>query len=280
MNKNWMDSLVEDSTAARYIAWVGELEFAGCTEDDRTGRTVSFLLRRPTEDLTKAHPFSAHTRRRRGHVGTMFTMSLAAFDGETPATKDGLFSVMLLNWGSGPKGDTVKFLLNFETERHPFLGCQRAAKDERATRWMSTFLEEDDQSQPVNQAQRDRLEPVSHRSICVECDQPLRREPNGPHQGELRGHLASCSVVRPKKQQIRNSNLAAQFIKNPVFWQYLETHGEHVGNHMEADGILKLMLRISSKAELDSDPSAAAEFTRLREEFVAWQQANGIDPTA
>lgn len=266
MTKNWMDDLVGASTVARHIAYAGELEFAGCTEDDRTGRTVTFLLRRRPEDLLKAHPFSPHTRRRRGHAGTQFEVSLELFSGSGPS---GMQPMMLLNWGASPKGETVKFLLTFDAEKHPFLGCQRAAKDEEPTRWMAAFIEVDDQSQAVDQVQREKIEAVtSHRGICLECNQ--RVEPTG-------AHLASCSAVAPRrkpKQQIRNSNLAAQFIKNERFWKYLhEEHGYETTSQQEADVALKQLLHIDSKAQLDdaSYPSIANNFHMLREAFVKWQ---------
>jgi hypothetical protein len=238
---NWLNTLVDASPAKRHIAYAGELEFAGCTEDDRTGRTVTFLLRRPVEELTSAHPFSAHTRRRRGHAGTLFEMSLAALDdpkkGALPPI--GMFSVMLLNWGASPKGETAKFLLNFEQEKHPFLVCQRAAREQQPTRWMAVFVETDDQSQPVDQAQRAAIE------------QP-----------------------RKPKQQIRNSNLAAQFTKNPRFWQYMSQMFGYVAIDEDGgDSALKAHLTIDSKADLDRPGTrAAAEFEDLRIDFVEWQE--------
>lgn len=237
---NWLNTLVDASPAKRHIAYAGELEFAGCTEDDRTGRTVTFLLRRPVEELLTSHPFSAHTRRRRGHAGTMFEVSLAALDdpkgGALPPI--GMFSVMLLNWGASPKGETAKFLINFEQEKHPFLVCQRAAKDQQPTRWMAVFVETDDQSQIVDQEQRAAIE------------QP-----------------------RKPKQQIKDSNLARLFTKNERFWRYMrDTFGYHMTDEHDADMALKAHLTIDSKADLDRDPRKAAEFNDLREDFVAWQE--------
>lgn len=237
MTKNWMDDLVGASTVARHIAYAGELEFAGCTEDDRTGRTVTFLLRRRPEDLLKAHPFSPHTRRRRGHAGTQFEVSLELFSGAGPS---GMQPMMLLNWGASPKGETVKFLLTFDAEKHPFLGCQRAAKDQEATRWMAAFIEVDDQSQAVDQVQRETVEQLA---------QP-----------------------RKPKQQIRNSNLAAQFIKNERFWQFLrETTGFDVTDTGSADGALKAITGAASKADFDRGLEEARKFDDLRTEFVEWQ---------
>lgn len=239
MSKNWLDDLVDASPAASHIAYAGEIEFAGCTEDDRTGRTVTFLLRREKEDLLKAHPFSAHTRRRRGHAGTQFEMSLASLNekGNEPI---GMFSVMLLNWGASPKGETVKFLLGFEQEKHPFLVCQRAGKDQPGTCWMAAFIETDDQSQAVNQKQREKVE--------------------------------QAATLRKPKQQIKNSNLAAQFIKNPRFWEFLNTtFGYRVKSTMEADGALKALTEADSKSQFDQPGIFGIRFNDLREEFVEWQ---------
>lgn len=239
MSKNWLNDLVDASPASRHIAYAGEIEFAGCTEDDRTGRTVTFLLRRPVEELLTSHPFSAHTRRRKGHAGTMFEMSLGALDDPKTGTLPpiGIFSVMLLNWGASPKGETTKFLLNFEQEKHPFLVCQRAAKDQQPTRWMAVFIETDDQSQVVDQQQRAAVE----------------------------------QIAAPKKQQIRNSNLAAMFIKNPRFHQFMrDIHGFHATDEHDADLALKALLGIDSKADLDA-PMGGEMFNALREEFVEWQ---------
>lgn len=238
---NWLNNLVDSSPAQRHVAWAGEIEFAGCTEDDRTGRTVTFLLRRPVEELLKSHPFSAHTRRRRGRAGTQFEASLQPI-AEKPdvGVPGGLHSMMLLNWGASPKGETVKFLLTYEKDRHPFLGCTRAARDVEATRWMAVFVETDDQSQAVDQAQRAAIE------------QP-----------------------RKPKQQIKNSNLAAQFIKDPKFHAFaLDMYGDPVDSAETADQWMKRLLMVTSKAEFDRGGDPAERFEELRDEFVQWQLDN------
>jgi hypothetical protein len=248
--KNWVNDLVDASPVARHVAYAGELEFAGCTEDDRTGRTVTFLLRRPLEDMTKAHPFSAHTRRRRGHAGTLFEVSLQLISGAGPT---GMHSMMLLNWGAGPKGETAKFLLNFEEAKHPFLQCQRAAREQEATRWMAAFIETDDQSQAVDQKQRAAVE----RSTSIIAG--------------TEAFVHGKEPMRKPKQQIKNSNLAAQFIKNERFWKYLkEMHGHEVTSTNDADRALKWITDVSSKAEFDSHPKDNW-FDDLRGEFVQWQ---------
>lgn len=232
---NWLNTLVDASPAKRHIAYAGELEFAGCTEDDRTGRTVTFLLRRSVEELMTAHPFSAHTRRRRGHAGTLFEASLQIIGGQGPA---GMQSMMLLNWGASPKGETARFLLNYEAEKHPFLVCQRAGKDVQPTRWMAVFVETDDQSQVIDQAQRAAVE----------------------------------QALKPK-QQLKDSNLARVFTKNERFWKFMvEINGFHVTDEYEADAALKGYLGIDSKADLDRGGKATDDFAQLRQEFVEWQE--------
>lgn len=259
--KNWLDDLVDSSPAARHVAWAGEVSFLSAREDDRTGRVVQLALHRRPEELRTAHPFSAHTRRRRGHTGTVFEASFSPIE----AGPEFIGGMMLLNWGSGPKGDTATFLINFESERHPFLTCQRSAKDQPATRWMAVFVETDEQSAPVDQKQRERVEDIQ-RSVDVE------------HAAEL---LGVPPPKRKPKQQIKNSNLAAQFIKNERFWRFArEAHGDlSVDNTADADTFLKHYCEVSSKAELDRVPYAMQEFDRLREEFVAWQQERGYDLT-
>jgi hypothetical protein len=234
VSKSWLDDLVDSSAVKRHVAWAGELEFKSATESDRAGRTVQFLLRRQQQELASAHPFSAHTRRRRGHAGTMFLMSLEPLNGGPPLAG----GAMLLNWASTPKGETVTFLINYEAERHPFLSCTRAGKDQEPTRWMAVFIEEDEQSAPVDQVQRAAVE------------QALTRKP---------------------KQQIKDSNLARLFTKNERFWRYMrEEHGFHVTDEFEADVALKALLGIDSKADLDREPHE--DWTLLREAFVQWQE--------
>jgi hypothetical protein len=263
MTENWLTDLVDKSPLKRHVAWAGELEFRSATESDRIGRTVQFTLRRQPKDLGTAHPFSAHTRRRRGRAGTMFTMSLDPI-GPGQAFVGG---AMLLNWSASPKGETVTFLLNFEPERHPFLGCTRPAKGVEASRWMAVFVEEDDQSAPVDQHDRDAFSAlcpdpaIEGQSVCMVC----RKSP---------AERCICDVPakRKPKQQIKNSNLARIFTKSERFWKFLsEVHGFIATDEHSADDALKALLAIDSKADLDRGMKAA-EFEDLRIEYVDWQE--------
>lgn len=239
MSTNWLNDVIGNSPAKRHVVWAGELEFKSATETDRVGRTVQFLLRRPPDQLNSAHPFSAHTRRRRGHAGTIFTMSLEPI-GQGRAMCGG---AMLLNWSSSPKGETVTFLINYDSEHHPFMGCKRAAKDVEPSRWMAVFIEEDDTSAPVDQAQR------------AAAEQAL--------------------TLRKPKRRVKNSNLARLFTKDSKFWKFMtEVHGYHVTDEYEADVALKAHLNIDSKADLDRLDGVDADscdWSQFRNEYVEWQ---------
>lgn len=253
--KNWLDDL-KGRPMARNVAWAGELVFAGANESDRGGRTVRFTVVRSAEEKGQAHPFAAHTMRRKGFAGTRFQMALTPF--EECRLPEFLSEVILLGWTDGPKGATVTFGLPLDDIRlkhdgqnsqiisglqHPFIGCTRAAKGNAPSRWMAVFVELNDEDAPVDQVQRAKVE-------------------------------------KPK-QKIRNSNLAAQFIKNPRFHEYLERrHGAGaILSAADADRWLKVACAIESKAQLDSEPTAAEVFDLLRQDFVDWQIARGYDTT-
>lgn len=242
----WLDELASASVRTK-VAFSGELEFAGATEDDRTGRVVKFRLVRAPEDAAQAHPFAVHTRRRRGHAGTRFEASFVELDGKM----EGMYEVMLLNWGDGPQGATVTLLLNYETNAHPFLWCSRASKDSAGTRFMCVFVEVNDDDEIVDQERRERVEAA---------------------------HKAGKA---PQKL----SNVAAQIIKNPRFHEWLrETQPEDTEwTVRKADAWLKHMLGVDSKADLDKEGpehvAPVAKFHRMRAAFVEWQTAAGYDTT-
>lgn len=242
---SWIDSLVNErsSPAQRHTAWVGEVEFMMAQESDSAGRTVKLRLIGRPEDQGKSHPFSKFTRKRRGKAGSRFEASFAAVTGDQQL----MLEVMLLNWQSNPQGDTVVFLLNQESAQHPFMGCTRGSKDAPGTRWMVVAVEIDDSQELVQQGKVEQLEQA-------------RR--TGREQ-----HL---------------SNAARLLTKNPRFWEFLtETcaHGE-VRSTSDADALLKDVVRIESKSELDSDAPESVEkivaFHRLREGFVTWQERDNL----
>lgn len=233
------------------IAWQGALAFNGASEDDRTGRTVQFFLLREGEDLLSAHPFARYTRRRRGHAGTRFHAVFSPVGGGEPIGGE----VMLLNWGDGPGGATVKFLLGADDEDHPFMNCTRRSKDGSADTFMGVLLELDDDDEVINQAKRERYEAA----------------------------------------QQKLSNVAAMMVKHPHFHAWLnetanfpslpKVEGNPCGPGGEAlftaefaNEWLKETLGISSKSELDGKNKAAQhKFLKLRAAYNEWLDATKID---
>lgn len=142
--------MVDDSPAARHIAWTGELMFAGAREDDKVGRTVKFDIRVQPEDVGKANPFATFTRRRAGHAGTIFE---ASFAGIFNNTFELAAEVMLLNWSDGPSGSSVTFVLPPVGTTNPFMWCTRGQSN-----FMAVLLEKADDETFVDQKKRERVE--------------------------------------------------------------------------------------------------------------------------
>lgn len=146
---DWLEDMVRVSPAARHVAWVGELSFAGARDDDRAGRTVRFNVVVAPENVGKANPFSSYTRRRAGHAGTRFKASLAAIGNGF----EWMDEVMLLGWSDGPKGSSVTFVIPPTEDRHPFFQFER-----NTSSFMVTLIEISDDETPVDQVKRDRVE--------------------------------------------------------------------------------------------------------------------------
>lgn len=146
----WLDKMVQESPSARYVAWAGELLFAGAKWDDKQGRTVKFLVRQLPESVGTEHPFAQYTRRRAGHAGTIFE---AAFAGIAPLSQEFMVELMLLGWADGPAGQTVTFLMHDDAIHTTML---RRVRDQDA--WMATLLEKQDDETVVDQPKRERVE--------------------------------------------------------------------------------------------------------------------------
>lgn len=241
----WIDDLsLKDVRAASTVAFAGEVEFSSARETDSGGRTVQLRLVRTPEDVSKAHPFSRFTRRRRGKGGSRFEASFAMIDGNDERMEE----LVLLNWTSNPRGDFVDFLVSNEAAQHPFMGCSRPSKDAPGTRWMMIAVERDDDEQIVRQGAAEQLE---------------RQRRTGKVQ-----HL---------------SNVARIMTKNERFWEFLSESMAACNNEAIADRLLKEFCRIESKAELDTQGPEGirkiASFHKLRALFIEWQEAEGYDVT-
>lgn len=223
-----------------HIAWSGEFRLAGAREDDRIGRTVKFDIVPTPQTSTQINPFAAHTRRRAGHGGTRFNLSLVEIVDEfTAPSGEWLQEVMLLGWADGPKGQTVTFLLQpgafsgQSVSAHPFMYKDRGAA------YMGVAVELGDDDVVVNQEKRERVE---------------------------RGGQ-------------KQSNAAAQIIKNPHYWEWCGVGQgpgtDSAGAVRAADEHLKAACGITSKSQLDSEPDAVRLFRVHLNDFVAWQEENG-----
>jgi hypothetical protein len=153
---------------------------------------------------------------------------------------------MLAGWADGPQGATVTFWLSPDEPRHPFLGCTRASAQTPGDRFTAAFVELADDGTAVEQEAAERHEKAAQ---------------TGKYQ-----HL---------------SNVAALFIKNPRFHDFLRDRVDLRDWTTDlADKWLKHYLKIDSKSELD-DPKnrdAIAGFVRIKEKFVAWQADQGDQP--
>lgn len=235
MKKPWINDIISPNVKD-WIAWQGALAFNGASEDDRTGRTVQFFLLREGEDLLSAHPFARYTRRRRGHAGTRFHAVFSPVGGGDPISDE----VMLLNWGDGPGGATVKFLLNVE-DHHPFMTCKRRSKDGSADTFMGVLMELDDDDEVINQVKRERYEAAQQKL----------------------SNVAAMMVKHPHFHQF-----------------LLETVGEQQRpwDAEFADRYLKDLLVIDSKAELDGkNKEAQHKFIKLRAAYNEWLDSTKID---
>lgn len=240
---SWLDEIAAASPMRSKIGWQGELEFAGATEDDRAGRTVTFRIVRRPEELGSAHPFATFTRRKGKSAGTIFEASI--FSVAAPDKAAYSDQIMLKNWSDGPRGAIVQFVLDEGADTHPFLGYSRASKDSAGSRFMAVLLEKADDETIVDQEQQERAE---------------------------RG-------ARTGRQQ-KTSNVAAMLIKEPRFHEYLRETVEAVDwNTALADRWLKARCKIDSKAALDvpAMQPAVAAFERIRKRFEAWREEQGDD---
>lgn len=242
----WIEDVVSKSPSRAIIALALEIEYCGATDSDTAGRRVKFRIVLPPEDIGATHPFAKFTRRRRGQVGTRFEASFAGID----HPQELMIELQLCNWTTTPKGAFVEFQISYEPDKHPFMGFARASATAAGTRWMMTCVEKDDSETIVNQ---------------------------------VKAELAERSHRAGRRQTM--SNVARYLTKNTRFHAFLE---EYVGvvppwTTDRADVWLKHALGIASKADLDgAGPEAVAaivKFDKVREFFVAWQEANGYDMT-
>ena len=230
------------------ISFKGELEFAGASEDDKLGRVVKFRIVKRPEDIGLAHPFATGRRRKAKAPGTRFFGSFASVQsGEVMHFGE----VMLLGWADGPGGSTVSFILDTETEKHPFIGYTRASRGSAGSRFMAALAEMSDDEQPINEAKREAVE----------------------------GPVAAEKPAKAHHQTL--SNYAALMSKDARFHDWLREHVRSCDwTPEEADNWIKGVCRIESKRELDSPGDACDRFHRLvRRPYSDWLDEQGMAST-
>lgn len=213
------------------VFYCGELEFAGASESDTTGRKVKFKLIRPPAEIGHLNPFSQATLRRGGRAGSRFRLSLAAID---PDHGDLLLEVMLLAWADGPAGSTVTLLLDADLMDHPFMASRRPEPKTAGTRWMAVFADiMDDET--------------------IATAGPIQQISQNGYEHTQSGH----------KQKL--SNQAAILVKSKAFHDWIAKDERYI--HGNPNDTLKFICGVGSKSELDTNHMAAVKFLSLRTAF-------------
>lgn len=218
------------------VAWKGEVTLKRAQWDSANGHTVQFNLPDPGGD-DKANPFKRFTKMRKNKVGTRFEAVIFDTAPEPAcAYNDG---AMLKGWTDSNTGQTVSFwLANVEGVEHPLAGYREGDA------FVIALVELSDEDEPIDQDKRERAEQVQEK-----LDKPRRRE-----------QLVSqgCALV----------------CNNPDFWRYLEelVGGPPVTSAESAATIMRELLGIQSRRELDQSPELAAKWDRVRHAFVEWQR--------
>jgi len=117
---------------------------------DEAGSTVTFKL--PMTDTGDSrNPFHSFTKRRKGHSGTRFTMSVSTCQDEPQTVY--VDEAMLAGWNDSQlNGHTVKFWLCNDNMGHPFEGFSRVQE------FALALTELDDDNEPIDQKMRDHVE--------------------------------------------------------------------------------------------------------------------------
>jgi len=117
---------------------------------DEAGSTVTFKLPMTGTGEIR-NPFHSFTKRRKGHSGTRFQMSVSTCQDEPQAVY--LDEAMLAGWNdSQQNGHTVKFWLCNDVMGHPFEGYSRTQE------FALVLTELDDDNEPIDQKMREKVE--------------------------------------------------------------------------------------------------------------------------
>src|SRR5262245_26819021 len=93
-----------------------------------------------------------------------------------------------------------------------------------------------------------------------------------PNHDQLREQLVG-SVEMERRRGGRLAQRAGLMCQEPYFWRFLSDRCGHlIQDAIEAADVMRDLLKIGSRADLDHDPVAADAFRRLDREYGAWVQ--------
>lgn len=221
------------------VAWQGSVTLKRAQWDSANGYTVQFGLPDP-EETDKANPFKRFTKMRKGKVGTRFEAII--FDTAPEPAQVYNDGAMLKGWTDSNTGHAVSFwLANVEGGDHPM------ASYKEGDTFAIALVELSDEDAPIDQAKRERAE------------------------------SAAEQLERPKKHGQLVSQGCAMVCGNPDFWEFLTSTGNFdppVKSALEAATIVRELIGIVSRRELDENPKAALVWHGIRRKFVDWQHAS------
>jgi hypothetical protein len=238
----WIDEVIAaaDPKAARHVYWAGAVEFLSAAENDVTGRTVKLRTLRGPEEFASINPFALATRRRKGHAGTFFEMTLSLLGGPEGSEVPRSYATVLLNWSDGPQGATVTLKVSDDHVVHPFMFCKRPSAGVLGTQWMAVFVEQTNDEQPVDQTKAQ----FTIRDSRIENDRPIM------------SYAQNVGIL----------------IKSAAFALYLQERvdGNREWDAESIDTWLKAKLGIKSKTELNLPCPARTACEAIRSNYIEW----------
>lgn len=223
----------------RLIAYQGEVELLNASWSLDSGRTIEFKLIEDPHADDRVHPFKQYQRRRGGRVGQIFHASIVESDMARRMVYNG--QLQLASWAESERGQSVRFWLDEEAERHPFAGYDKRTRTEQGSKFALVLVQLTDDNQPVDQVAQGRAEAVE--------------QARGKRKLSAEAHL---------------------MVTGDAFLRYMTMcipilDGQPPWTADRARRWVKWRVRIPSLADLDRDEEAAERFHELiRKPFAEW----------
>jgi hypothetical protein len=244
------------------ICFEGSVELLGASWDLESGRMVEIRL--CGDAFGQVHPFKKYQQRRNGRMGTRF---YAAFARETEEiVYQG--QTMLAAWkDSSIAGQSVRLWLDDETTQHPFAGCQRRKNGTPGDIFALCLVELNDDETPIDQAQRESLEPRSGPAGAAPEGPEVPEGPsaNSVHAGGRTPAVRTQAAAKTHSPR-KLSSTAHLLVSGPLFVRYLqETKATLVKEWTseKARTYAKGLMKVESLSDLDRDPEAVKRYREL-----------------